>query len=437
MSAAAAPEVRSWGNYPRVRHATVLPLHWRSAPLPDLPRPWLAHGLGRSYGDSALNEGGALLCTRGLDRVIAFDRDNGVLRAEAGMSLAALLDLAVPAGWFPPVVPGTAFATMGGAVANDVHGKNHHLVGSFGHHVRRLELLRSDGVRQECSPTANPALFYATVGGLGLTGLITWVEIGLVRIASPWLDVETRRMDDLDSFFALSAESAAHEYNVAWVDALARGRHAGRGIFMRARTSQLEAPIAARRRSRISVPFDLPRCALNEMSVRAFNALYLARARREWRPVRQPYGQYLFPLDAIGHWNRMYGKAGFLQHQSVLPRADAAAKLREMLDTIAAAGAASFLTVLKIFGSRESVGLLSFPRPGVTLALDLSMRGPATLALLERLDAIVRDAGGAIYPAKDARMSPATFRASFPHHEAFSAHVDPAFSSSFWRRVTA
>ena len=435
MSAAAAPDVRSWGNYPRVDHAAVVPATWRHEALPAAPRPLLAHGLGRSYGDSALNEGGTLLTTRAMDRVIAFDREAGVLRVEAGASLAALLDLVVPAGWFLPVLPGTAFVTVGGAIANDVHGKNHHVAGSFGHHVRRLELLRSDGTRTECSPTENGELFRATVGGLGLTGLITWAEIALVRIASPWFDVETRRMRDLDEFFALSAESAGHEYTVAWVDALAGGRNAGRGLFMRARIAPQGPQAVPPRASRLTLPFDFPRGALNPLAVRAFNAMYLRRGSREWRATREPFAKYLFPLDAIGHWNRMYGRDGFLQHQSVVPRADAAATLLAMLGILASQGGASFLTVLKVFGDREPAGLLSFARRGVTLALDLPMRGAATLALLERLDAIVRDAGGAIYPAKDARMSPETFRASFPRHAEFARFIDPAFSSSFWRRV--
>lgn len=435
MSTAPGLDVRSWGNYPRVRHAAVVPITWRHAALPDAPRPWLARGLGRSYGDSALNEGGTLLATGAMDRVIAFDREHGVLRAEAGASLGALLELVVPAGWFLPVVPGTAFVTLGGAIANDVHGKNHHVAGSFGHHVRRFELLRSDGSRRECSPGEHPELFRATLGGLGLTGLVTWAEIGLARVPSPWFDVETRRMAGLEEFFALSAESGLHEYTVAWIDALAGGKDAGRGVFMRARpaAATTDAPPAAA--SRISLPFDFPRGVLNRASIGAFNALYLRRAGRDWRRGREPYARYLFPLDAIGHWNRMYGRGGFLQHQSVVPRGDAKATLQALLDALARHGGASFLTVLKVFGDREPAGMMSFARPGVTLALDLPMRGADTLALLDRLDAIVRDAGGAIYPAKDARMSPETFRASFPRHAEFARLVDPAFSSSFWRRV--
>ncbi len=430
--------VRSWGNYPKVEHAAVIAQPWRHLALPRVEGTLLPGGLARSYGDSCLNEGGTLVTTARLDHLVEFDRVTGVLRCEAGISLARILDVVVPAGWFLPVVPGTAFVTVGGAIANDVHGKNHHAAGSFGRHVRRFELLRSDGARLACSPGENAALFRATIGGLGLTGFITWAELALRPIASPAFDVETIRMDNLAHFFQLSEESGVrYEYSVAWVDALAKGGEIGRGIFMRANHAPAGAAGgAAGLQPRLAVPFDFPAATLNRHSVGLFNALYRARAGSQWTKSREPYGKYLFPLDSIGRWNRMYGKPGFLQHQSVVPRADATAKLTEMLAAIAQSGEASFLTVLKVFGGEPPAGLLSFARPGVTLALDLPMRGAASLELLERLDAMVRDAGGAIYPAKDARMSPETFRASFPNLEEFRPHVDPAFSSSFWRRVT-
>jgi len=429
--------VRSWGNYPKVEHASVVPLYWRHLALPSAPGTVLPVGLARSYGDSCLNEGGTLLATAGMDRLIAFDRATGVIRCEAGATLAALLALVVPAGWFLPVVPGTAFVTVGGAIANDVHGKNHHVAGTFGDHVLRFELVRSDGSRVECSRESHAELFRATVGGLGLTGLVAWAEIRLTRAASAFFDVETIRMRDLDHFFELSQASAAsHEYTVAWVDALARGSAIGRGTFMRANPSR-DGGFSPPRPRRLSIPFAFPSFALNRPGIKLFNTLYRSRASRLMpRASRQPYSSYLFPLDSIAHWNRMYGARGFFQHQSVVPPAKARESIARMLGEIAAAGEASFLSVLKVFGDREGPGLLSFARPGVTLALDFPMRGPRTLELLDRLDAIVRDAGGAIYPAKDARMSPETFRVSFPRWEEFRAFVDPAFSSSFWRRVT-
>lgn len=430
--------VRSWNNYPKVEHAAVVPMRWRHEPLPRPKGSILPLGLARSYGDSCLNEGNTLIATQTMDRFIAFDRETGVLRCDAGVSLAAILELVVPAGWFPAVVPGTAYVTVGGAIANDIHGKNHHVAGTFGHHVRRFELARSDGTRIECSPESNAELFRATIGGLGLTGLITWAEIQLVRVASPFFDVETIRMDNLDHFFALSEESAAsHAYSVGWIDCFAQGANVGRGVFMRANHSSEPGGDASPPHMGLAMPFDLPGFVLNPYSIGLFNALYRSRASGSWTTSRDPYAKYLFPLDSIASWNRMYGKRGFFQHQSVVPRADAPAKVREMLTAVAKAKQASFLSVLKVFGDREPAGLMSFPRPGVTFALDFPARGPATLELLERLDAIVRDAGGAVYPAKDARMSPATFRASFPRREEFARHIDPAFSSSFWRRVNA
>ncbi len=223
----------SWGRWPQAQHQQLQPLRRRQDPLPATGRRLLAYGQGRSYGDSCLNDGGTLLLARGLDHFIRFDTGAGVIACEAGATLGEVLDIAVPQGWFLPVVPGTRLATVGGALANDVHGKNHHRAGSFGDHVRAFELLRSDGARQVLRP--GDALFAATVGGLGLTGLVTWVELQLQRVAGPWMQVESIRYDGLDDFFALSAESSAsHEYTVAWVDCLAGGKAMGRGHFLRA-----------------------------------------------------------------------------------------------------------------------------------------------------------------------------------------------------------
>ena len=434
----AGVRVGSWGSAP-LSHAASIPLHWRHLPLPAAEGSLLPRAFGRSYGDSCLNEGGTLLDTRGLDRLIAFDGEKGSLACEAGVRLGDILELILPAGWILPVVPGTANVSVGGAIANDVHGKNHHVAGTFGHHVERFELLRSDGSRRTCSATENADMFRATIGGLGLTGLITWAQLRLQRAASASFEVQTRATANLDDFFAASAESDGRfEYTVAWVDALAGGEHVGRGVFMRANLAPGgDAAPPAGTSARLAIPFDLPAGVLSRHAIRAFNRLYRSRASREWKPSREPYAKFLFPLDAIANWNRMYGGRGFFQHQSVVPSAHAPGAIREMLVAAAAAEDASFLSVLKVFGDRESAGLLSFARPGVTLALDIPMRGPATLALLDRLDAIVRAAGGAIYPAKDAHMSSETFKRSFPRWEELANHADPAFSSSFWRRVSA
>ncbi|MBS0583225.1 MAG: FAD-binding oxidoreductase [Proteobacteria bacterium] len=423
----------SWGRYPRARQA-VVPLHWRDAPLPHVEGSVLAWGNGRSYGDVCLNDGGTLLPTRGLDRYIAFDPVSGIVRCEAGTLFAEILDLAVPRGWFLPVTPGTRFVTVGGAIANDVHGKNHHRAGTFGEHVRRFELLRSDGARIECSPSQNADLFAATIAGLGLTGMVVWAEFQLLRIEGPWLAQETRRFGNLAEFFALSSESERdHAYTVAWIDCAARAAQFGRGVFFRANHAPPTAAGRRPRRSRLAVPFTPPVSLINKLSLHAFNELYFRRAREGSAIVH--YEPYFYPLDAIGEWNRIYGPRGFLQYQCVVPPAASAAAIAELLRAIAASGRGSFLAVLKVFADRPAAGILSFPRAGTTLALDFPNDGAATFALLDRLDEITAAAGGAVYPAKDARMSGARFRQYFPRWQHMLAQIDPKFSSGFWRRV--
>lgn len=427
----------SWGRYPRVAQRR-LAIGDRGAPLPAAEGLLLPYGNGRSYGDSCLNAGGTVLATRGLDRFIAFDPACGVLRCEAGVLLDEILALVVPQGWFLPVTPGTRFVTVGGAIANDVHGKNHHRAGTFGHHVRRFELLRSDGSRRECSAQDNADWFGATIGGLGLTGLMTWVELQLRRIANPWIVGETLRFRSLAEFARLSqAADADHEYTVAWIDcAAAPGT---RGLFMRgnhAPALPAARPAAAARRLR--VPFTPPLSLIGGPTLRAFNALYYHRpVGGRGRAAVSHYEPFFYPLDGILDWNRVYGPRGFLQYQCAVPVVGGLEALDEVLGRIAASGTGSFLAVLKQFGALESPGWLSFPRPGFTLALDFPNRGPATFVLLDRLDEIVAAAGGALYPAKDARMSGALFRAAYPAWERFAAYIDPRFSSSFWRRVMA
>jgi FAD/FMN-containing dehydrogenase len=410
----------SWGRYPQARHAREVPLAWRAGLALPATRPLLAYGQGRSYGDSCLNDGGTLLRTSGLDRLISFDPGSGVLRCEAGVTLGEILRLMVPRGFFLPVVPGTKHVSVGGAIANDIHGKNHHRAGSFGGHLRRLELLRSDGQRLELGP--GDALFEATVGGLGLTGLITWAEIALRRIPVAAVRMEAIPFVGLDEFLSLSEESDAEcEYTVAWVDVLSRSK---RGIFFRGDHAD-GSPRAPR--SRAAVPIDLP--LVNAATVRVFNTAYRAAQKLSGRARLQHWDPFFFPLDAIGHWNRLYGPRGFLQFQCVVPTPEA---LRELLRE----PPPSPMTVLKRFGSARSPGMLSFPRPGFTLALDLPNRGEETFAHFARLERIAMEAGGALYPAKDARMSKETFERSCPRLPEFVRHLDPAFSSSFWRRVT-
>jgi FAD/FMN-containing dehydrogenase len=428
----------SWGNYPPARQ-TVRPIGWRGDPLPVSPgdSTLLPYGLGRSYGDSCLNDGGTLLDTRGLDHLIQLDERDGVLRCEAGVSLAAILELLASRGWFPPVCPGTRWVTVGGAIANDIHGKNHHRVGTFGRHVVRFELLRSDGRRLVCSESENPEWFRSTIGGLGLTGVITWAEIRLKHAASEAIDVETVRFSRLDEFFDLvRASDAAFEYTVAWLDALAGAGQLGRGLFIRGNHAAAGTR-RPRRGLQARVPCHAPSFLLHPTVLRAANAVhYRSHGRRVSRRTVH-YERFFFPLDSIGDWNRLYGKRGLLQYQCVVPPADGPRVLRELLLRIGRSGEGSFLAVLKVFGELPSPGLLSFPRPGVTLALDFPIRGTRVFELLDQLDEVVASCGGRVYPAKDARMSAAHFQAYYPQWRAFAAHVDPAFSSSFWRRVTA
>jgi FAD/FMN-containing dehydrogenase len=420
---ASGPE--SWGRWPRVAQQAVA-LAWMDDPLPA-GAPVLAYGLGRSYGDSCLNASGPVLLTRGLRHFLAFDDQRGVIRAEAGVSLGEVTELVLPRGWLPPVLPGTQFVTLGGAIANDIHGKNHHRMGTFGRHVRALALRRSDGTERLLSP--GDPLFAATVGGLGLTGLITWTELQLEPAANGWVRVETIRFGSLEEFEELSAESGStHAYTVAWVDGLARGASLGRGVFFRGNLAEGPAKVASQPRP-LDVPFEAPEFLLSTGLMRIFNAVY-ARLPR-WRH-RASVWSFFHPLDSVGRWNRLYGRRGFLQHQSVVPDREA---VRALLALASSSGEGSFLSVLKTFGDLPSPGMLSFPRPGWTLALDVPFRGEKTLEFLDQLDAVVRTHGGAVYPAKDARMSAETFRHSFPRADEFAAHVDPGFGSRFWERV--
>jgi FAD/FMN-containing dehydrogenase len=348
-----------------------------------------------------------------------------VLRCEAGATLGAILDVIVPRGWFLPVLPGTKHVSVGGAIANDIHGKNHHRAGTFGRHIRRLELVRSDRSRRVLAP--GDPLFDATIGGLGLTGLITWAEMQLRGVPGPCIRMEAVPFDDLEQFVQVNRDSdATWEYTVAWIDSLSRSP--GRGVFLRGEHVEGTARRPSRR---LRVPLDFPAFTLNRHTVRAFNRAYRWATRPGTRVVH--YEPFFFPLDAVEGWNRIYGRPGFFQFQCVVPKIQT---IESLLSRVARAGTGSFLTVLKTFGDISSPGLLSFPRKGFTLTLDFANRGPETFAFLGELEREVREAGGALYPAKDASMSRETFFASSPRVAEFLPHVDPAFSSSFWRRVS-
>ena len=432
--------VSSWGRLDHADHdVRVLTdrddvprrLHERSQ------RPALPHGMGRSYGDVCLNPGGILWKTTGLDRFIRFDRTSGVLHCEAGVLLRDIQRLAIPDGWMLPVTPGTQLVTVGGAIANDVHGKNHHVVGTFGDHLLGIGLLRTDGTRIECGPHERPDWYAATVGGLGLTGLIVEARLQLRRTAGPWLDTETLVYRSLDEFFVLAdASEADWEHTVSWVDCATDG--GGRGVFLRANhiaTPTDGAPRAAPSDRKRAVPFTPPVSLINRLTLRSLNQAYFhAKSWGAGRAVAH-YEPFFYPLDNVGEWNRVYGPHGFFQYQSVVPRGAGLDATRAMLATIAKSGQGSFLAVLKTFGDRAAPGLLSFPRPGVTLALDFPNHGDRTLKLFDELDAIVRDAGGALYPAKDARMSRAMFEAGYPRIAEFLPFRDPGLASAMSRRL--
>lgn len=431
----------SWGRYPRVIHlGEIVPRSpdkvidaIRSADSLILPR-----GRGRSYGDSCLNEGGYLLSTKLLNRFMKFDPRTGILRCESGVTLDEILQVFVPKGWFLPVTPGTKFVTVGGAIANDIHGKNHHRAGTFSRHVIKFELQRSDGERLICSRDSNTELFRATIGGLGLTGVILWVELQLKPVSGPYIDMESIKFESFDEFIQISRESESdYEYTVSWIDCL--NSKTQRGIFMRGNHSMKvendESKLVHNNPTWKTFPFDAPSFLLSTSTVKLFNILYFNKQKEKYHKTTVHYDPFFYPLDNINNWNRMYGKRGFLQWQCVVPHSEKSEAIRAILDEVTKSKLGSFLVVLKEFGDLPPEGLLSFPMPGITLAIDLPNVGKRLFELLSRLDKIVIDAGGRIYPAKDARMSRRTFVASFTEFHNFTKFIDPKMSSSFIRRV--
>ncbi|HEX7707624.1 MAG TPA: FAD-binding oxidoreductase [Thermoanaerobaculia bacterium] len=425
----------SWGRWVRSKPARVIDVQW-SSELPRVDDLVLPYGLGRSYGDVCLNNGHTLLDVSRLNRIRHFDVEQGILDIEAGASLDEILRLIVPRGWFLPVTPGTKFVTVGGCIANDVHGKNHHRAGTFGCHVSSFQLVRSDGTRLRCSAGENPELFAATIGGLGLTGLIVSAELRLRKIESSAIVAEREPFRSLEEFDRLSRDcDASHEFTVAWFDS-SSGRNS-KGIFFRGNHAGAEAgaPVVTRRRAR-RLPIAPFSPFFGPVAVRLFNTAYF-RANARGEPRLADYDPFFYPLDAVANWNRIYGANGFVQYQFLIPDGAGLEPVAEILDRAARSRRASFLTVIKRFGSVPSPGLLSFPRAGLTVALDFSTRrSDALLPLLELFDDIVEAAGGSVYPAKDARMSASRFQRFFPQWVEMKKHVDPGYSSSFWRRVT-
>jgi FAD/FMN-containing dehydrogenase len=427
----------SWGRYP-IYEATVKPIHWQGdfpAAIDGVHHGALAVGMGRSYGDVCLLKDGTLLQTLTMNRLLDFNPETGMLTAEAGITLAQILDFAVPRGYFLPVTAGTKYVTMGGAIANDIHGKNHHSAGTFGCHVTRFELVRSDGTRRICSPTENPDLYSATIGGLGLTGFISWATLRLIPIVSRNFDVVYEHFHGIDEFLALTEKYGHTTYTVSWVDVTGTGRNFARGIFMAGEHSTVPGELKASTKPKLTFPIELPGFALNKYSVAAFNELFFRKQITPYKKFVQDYEPYFYPLDAVLKWNKMYGKGGLLQFQYAIPWEHAREGTVAILGEVAKSGLASFLAVLKTFGDVPSPGMMSFPKPGITLALDFPIKPDKSFALFDRLAQMTLEFGGRLYPAKDARMTAPQFQAFYPQWERFARFKDPALTSSFWERV--
>lgn len=421
----------SWGNYPPVEDQSAYILE-APVTLPSTESTMLPRGLGRSYGDSCLNENGVLLDTQQLYHFLDFS--DGVLEVESGVTLEDILNFAVPQGYFLPVTPGTKFVTVGGAIANDVHGKNHHVAGNFGNHVLEFKLLRSNGELLTCSPSQNSEVFQATIGGLGLTGLIVSAKIRLKKINSSYIDQEVVKYKNLGEFFELSSESS-HEYTVAWIDCFSSDKKLGKGLFIRGNHSTQKVALDVHPNNKKTIPFNFPKWSLNYLSVKAFNSLYYNQQLKRQSSGVVGYDPFFYPLDKINHWNRIYGKPGFFQYQCVVPRNQSYEQMQKILKMISQSGIGSFLVVLKMFGAYNKQGLLSFPEEGATLAMDFPNKGKKVLKLMSALDEIVLDCGGKVYPAKDARLAKASFQQMYPEFEQFKKYMDPKFSSNYLRRM--
>jgi FAD/FMN-containing dehydrogenase len=435
-------ELLSWGRYPH-RPQTPHLVNWPedvsellATSLDSNQDTTLAFGCGRSYGDSCLAESNHVLDMQSMDRILDVDWKKGVICAQAGLTFAELIRITLPQGWFLPVTPGTKFVTLGGAVANDVHGKNHHVMGTFGRHVRNLALYRSDEGLTECSPTIKPDLFAATIGGLGLTGVILAVEFQLRRVNSSEIEQRSIKFGGFDEFFELSQlHDSSHEYTVAWVDCLASGKQAGRGHYIAGNHLQ-EGNIELAPTGSLRIPIDPPFSLINSITLRAFNALYYNRQRKKEITNQVGYDPFFYPLDGLQQWNKIYGRSGFQQYQCVVPQQHGREVIRDIMRQISKSGTGSFLAVLKQCGELTSPGLLSFPLHGVSLALDFPQREQLNERLFKKLDALIYEAGGRLYPAKDAHMTAKHFQQAYSQWGKVEQLRDPKLLSAFWKRVT-
>jgi decaprenylphospho-beta-D-ribofuranose 2-oxidase len=429
-------KISNWGNYPQ------LEAEFYQFDQPDQLKALLERvetaiprGKGRCYGDSALSP--QIISTLRFDKILAFEESTGLIKCQSGVTLAELLEVVVPRGWFLPVTPGTKFITIGGAIASDVHGKNQHKEGNFSHHVLELELMLADGTITRCSPTELPDLFGATCGGMGLTGVILTATFRLKRIESAYIRQETHKTRNLADMMDLFEQSEPWTYSMAWIDCLARGSRIGRGHLIRGEHATVDelvkpahkaAPLAHRPAPTLTIPINLPGFALNTLSVKAFNLLYYHRQPQRLVRSIAGFDAFFYPLDAINHWNRIYGRRGFTQYQFVLPKEASRAGLQTILTKIAARGLGSFLAVLKLFGDcqhqhpRAGQTSISFPLEGYTLALDFPIR-PGLFDFLRELDQLVLDFGGRVYLTKDVRLDREMFMRMYPNAQHFAQTI--------------
>ncbi|UZS00134.1 FAD-binding oxidoreductase [Chondrinema litorale] len=380
---------------------------------------FIARGLGRCYGDASLGQ--EVISTLKFDKVLYFDAINGEITCEAGVSFADILEFIVPKGWFLPVTPGTKFITVGGAVASDVHGKNHHLDGSFSYHINELSIYLADGSIVTCGPNNNKDLFQATCGGMGLTGIILTVKFKLKKIETAYISQKQIKAKNLEEIIELFQQYKGYTYSMAWIDCLKRGKQFGRSIMMAGEHSTIEEvkkddPLKFPNKPKLIVPFNFPGFVLNSFSVKAFNFLYYHKNLKRQIENIIPYDPFFYPLDAILEWNRMYGKKGFVQYQFVLPLESSHQGLIDILNRISKKGMGSFLAVLKLFGKQDSI--ISFPMEGFTLALDFPIK-KGLFEFLDELDKIVLSYGGRVYLTKDARMKHNIFWETYPNINRF------------------
>ncbi|NQW30031.1 MAG: FAD-binding oxidoreductase [Ignavibacteria bacterium] len=442
--------IESWGRYTTSTPADVQLVNANWNPVTTEPKaPYLAHGLGRSYGDSCLNNGGTILLTSQMNSIVNFDAKKGIIRAQSGVSIADILSLVVQHGWFVPVTPGTKFVTLGGALANDVHGKNHHIAGSFGCHVRSFELIRSSGERLVCSPGSNSSLFSATIGGMGLTGLITWIEIQLIAIGSAKILMDRKQVSSINEMIsALIHADEKAQYTVGWIDTTSGDNKLGRGVMFKGihatkaevgedeNTQFMDSQYSANQANSIfSVVPKFGQYFLNAKTIFMFNSAYFQYNSTSDKSYLASIDSFFYPLDKIPKWNRIYGATGMLQYQFVVPMHDGKFIVQSVLKKLRSIRASSFLSVLKVFGDIGSPGMMSFPMPGVTLSLDIPAGIAGLLPTLDFCDEMIAEVGGRIYAAKDSRMRGSVYRKMYPRLEEFCTLIDPQFSSSFWRRV--